>query len=95
MLANYSPPFGHEEDFVVLNTEGSKLLSIRTGSLSPDERLEIQSHVTHTRAFLNLIPWTEELKNIPEIAGSNHEKLNGSGYPSGIRVTEFPWLLRS
>ena len=51
MLANYSPPFGHEEDFVVLNAEGSKLLSIRTGSLSPDERLEIQSHVTHTRAL--------------------------------------------
>ncbi|MES3006350.1 MAG: HD domain-containing phosphohydrolase [Pseudomonadota bacterium] len=90
-VANYCLPFEHDEDFSVISEDEFKLLSIRKGSLSAEERAEIESHVTHTKAFLNLIPWTEELKNIPEIAGSHHEKLNGTGYPKGIRGDQIPF----
>lgn len=63
-------------------------LSIRRGSLNPLERKEIESHVIHTYTFVSKIPWPPEYRNIPEIALRHHEKLNGSGYPDGIRGRE-------
>lgn len=65
-------------------------LSIKRGSLTADERLEIESHVSHTIEFLKTIPWTPELSNIPKIAGAHHEKLNGCGYPYGLKSHEIP-----
>ncbi|MGH9173374.1 MAG: HD-GYP domain-containing protein, partial [Vicinamibacterales bacterium] len=60
------------------------------GSLTDAERREIQQHVVHTFQFLAQIPWTREFRRIPEIAGSHHEKLDGSGYPSGSRGETIP-----
>ena len=65
-------------------------LSIKRGSLTADERIEIESHVSHTIDFLKTIPWTAELRNIPKIAGAHHEKLNGCGYPNGLHSDEIP-----
>lgn len=65
-------------------------LSIERGSLDNEERLEIESHVTHTFRFLSQIPWTSELKNVPEIAYAHHEKLNGTGYPRRLDMTAIP-----
>jgi HD-GYP domain-containing protein (c-di-GMP phosphodiesterase class II) len=65
-------------------------LSIPRGSLSNEERHEIESHVTHTFQFLSTIPWTRELQQIPRIAGAHHEKLDGSGYPAGIDIQQIP-----
>jgi HD-GYP domain-containing protein (c-di-GMP phosphodiesterase class II) len=73
-------------DYPILNPHEVQLLSIRKGSLNERERIEIESHVTHTFVFLSKIPWTSELKRVPEIAFGHHEKLNGSGYPN--RATE-------
>ncbi len=36
------------------------------------------------------IPWTGELKSIPEIAWAHHEKLDGSGYPRGLKAADIP-----
>ncbi|MFT4764982.1 MAG: HD-GYP domain-containing protein (c-di-GMP phosphodiesterase class II) [Oleispira sp.] len=66
-------------------------LSIKRGSLTADERIEIESHVSHTIEFLKTIPWTPELSNIPKIAGAHHEKLNGCGYPNGLQSSEIPF----
>jgi len=65
-------------------------LSIRRGSLTPEERREIQSHVTRTREFLAVLPWPPELTRVPEIAGAHHEKLDGSGYPNGLVGEQIP-----
>jgi len=65
-------------------------LSIKRGSLTADERIEIESHVSHTIEFLKTIPWTPELSNIPKIAGAHHEKLNGCGYPYGLKSPDIP-----
>jgi hypothetical protein len=59
-------------------------LMIRRGNLDDNERKEIESHVTHTFRFLQQIPWTRELRGIPEIAFGHHEKLNGTGYPRAV-----------
>jgi len=65
-------------------------LSVKRGSLTADERLEIESHVSHTIEFLNTIPWTPELSRVPAIAGAHHEKLNGCGYPYGLKEKDIP-----
>jgi HD-GYP domain-containing protein (c-di-GMP phosphodiesterase class II) len=65
-------------------------LSIRKGTLTPAERLEIESHVSHTYEFLSKIPWTGEFRRIPEIAWAHHEKLDGSGYPRRLTAVDIP-----
>jgi HD-GYP domain-containing protein (c-di-GMP phosphodiesterase class II) len=90
------PSFEAQEKFPVerwaegpfLSTEEVEVLSIRKGSLSEPERRKIESHVSHTYEFLQKIPWTGELRNIPEIAWAHHEKLDGSGYPRGLTAAE-------
>ncbi len=69
-------------------------LSVRKGSLTPEERREIQSHVSHTRDFLAVLPWPPELARVPEIAGAHHEKLDGSGYPQGLVGEQIPLASR-
>lgn len=68
----------------LLADEELQFLMIRKGNLDDRERREIESHVTHTYRFLEQIPWTRELKGIPEIAYGHHEKLNGRGYPRAV-----------
>jgi len=73
-----------------LSPDEVRFLSIRKGSLDERERVEIESHVTHTFGFLRKIPWTRELSQIPAIAHGHHEKLDGTGYPRRIRGGEIP-----
>jgi HD-GYP domain-containing protein (c-di-GMP phosphodiesterase class II) len=65
-------------------------LALARGSLDSEERAQIESHVSHTFSFLSLIPWTKDLSQLPEIAYSHHEKLDGSGYPRGLTSAEIP-----
>ncbi|HEY9650794.1 MAG TPA: HD domain-containing phosphohydrolase [Coleofasciculaceae cyanobacterium] len=66
-------------------------LLVSRGNLTAQERLGIEAHVTHTYHFLKRIPWTKHLKNVPTIAYGHHEKLDGSGYPQGLRREEIPF----
>lgn len=65
-------------------------LKITRGSLSPAEMAEIRSHVVHTYNFLTKIPWGKSMRRIPEIARAHHEKLNGTGYPTGAHAADIP-----
>lgn len=65
-------------------------LMVPRGNLTPQERLAIEAHVTHSYEFLKRIPWTKNLKNIPNIAYCHHEKLDGSGYPRGLKQQDIP-----
>lgn len=77
-------------DGSLLTPDEVQLLSIRKGSLNERERVEIESHVTHTFLFLSKIPWTSELKQVPRIAYGHHEKLNGIGYPNRLKADDIP-----
>ncbi len=63
-------------------------LSIQKGTLTSEERKEIESHVTKSHDFLAKIPWSQVMRDIPDIAWAHHEKLDGSGYPRGLRGDE-------
>ncbi|MGH7531508.1 MAG: HD domain-containing phosphohydrolase [Gemmatimonadales bacterium] len=73
-----------------LSANEMRYLMIRKGSLDDAERHEIESHVTHTFQFLQRIPWTRELRQVPLIAYGHHEKLDGLGYPRRITADAIP-----
>jgi len=75
---------------MVLTPDEARVLAIPRGSLTDEERVAIQQHVVHTYQFLTQIPWTKELRRVPEIARAHHEKLDGTGYPYGARADEIP-----
>jgi HD-GYP domain-containing protein (c-di-GMP phosphodiesterase class II) len=85
----YKSPFGGSEKPLLSGDEIRKL-SIRKGSLTEEERKEIESHVNHTYRFLSQIPWTRALKRVPDIAYGHHEKLTGRGYPRGLNDPDIP-----
>jgi HD-GYP domain-containing protein (c-di-GMP phosphodiesterase class II) len=72
---------------LITEAEMAQLL-IPRGNLTNQERLGIEEHVTHTYHFLRRIPWTKHLKDVPTIAYGHHEKLDGSGYPQGLKQEE-------
>lgn len=65
-----------------------KNLTVLSGNLNKEERKIINSHVEQTYKILSGIPWTKDLKNVPEIAASHHEKVDGSGYYRGLKGSE-------
>ncbi|HSF17461.1 MAG TPA: HD domain-containing phosphohydrolase [Vicinamibacteria bacterium] len=65
-------------------------LTIARGSLTESEYRMIMSHVDHTYDFLSTIPWTPDLKGVPDLARSHHEKLDGSGYPLRLPAEDIP-----
>jgi HD-GYP domain-containing protein (c-di-GMP phosphodiesterase class II) len=85
---NYLTLEGAQEP--LLTPDEVRFLTIRKGSLDEQERLEIESHVTHTYRFLQEIPWTRELQQVPLIAYGHHEKLDGRGYPRQISGAAIP-----
>jgi HD-GYP domain-containing protein (c-di-GMP phosphodiesterase class II) len=74
----------------LLTPAEAEALAVARGSLTEDEYREIQSHVVHTYEFLAHIPWTREFQRIPAIARYHHEKLDGSGYPDGLKGDDIP-----
>jgi HD-GYP domain-containing protein (c-di-GMP phosphodiesterase class II) len=89
-LAGLSYNDSRERPQMLLTPNDVQVLSIPRGSLSPTERREIESHVTHTFRFLSQIPWTRTLKRVPEIAYAHHEKLDGKGYPRAVSSEQIP-----
>ena len=63
-------------------------LSIRRGTLNDDEREIINNHIVATIKMLESLPFPRNLQNVPEYAGGHHEKMDGTGYPRGLKGEE-------
>jgi len=74
---------GHEADF--LTADEVKNLTIRAGTLTEDERKIINHHIVATIKMLESLPWPKHLTNVPEYAGGHHERMDGKGYPKGLK----------
>jgi HD-GYP domain-containing protein (c-di-GMP phosphodiesterase class II) len=74
---------GHEADF--LTEDEVRNLVIRSGTLTDEERKVINHHIVATIRMLEALPWPKHLKNVPEYAGGHHERMDGKGYPKGLR----------
>jgi len=69
-------------------------LSIERGTLTPEERFEINRHITRTIVMLEGLPLNGALKNVPEYAGGHHEKMDGGGYPRGLTRNQMSPIAR-
>lgn len=87
-IRTYAGPLGGPVGY--LNPAELSRLLIPSGTLNEGEREEINSHVSHTWKFLSAIPWTPDLRQVPVIAYSHHEKMDGTGYPRRLTAEEIP-----
>ncbi|MGM0557449.1 MAG: HD domain-containing phosphohydrolase [Myxococcota bacterium] len=71
-----------------LSAEEVENMTIRRGTLNDEEWKNMRSHARRSEEYLERIPWSDELADIPCIAGAHHEKLDGSGYPDGLSADE-------
>ena len=69
-------------------------LSIGRGTLTAEERFEINRHITRTIVMLEQLPLTGVLRRVPEYAGGHHEKMDGTGYPRGLQRDEMSPIAR-
>ena len=69
----------------VLSPQEVSNLCIERGTLNQEERRIINRHIDVTIDMLEALPFPKHLKNVPEYAGGHHEKMDGSGYPRGLR----------
>lgn len=60
-------------------------LIIARGTLTAKEREIINHHIVVTIKMLESLPWPKHLKNVPEYAGGHHERMDGKGYPRGLK----------
>lgn len=56
-------------------------LSVRSGTLTPEERYKINEHMVHTVMMLERLPFPKHLRRVPEYASTHHERMDGQGYP--------------
>ncbi|MBD3387025.1 GAF domain-containing protein [candidate division KSB1 bacterium] len=66
----------------------------KNGKLTRDEFKHIQDHPYYTKIILEKINFSKELRNVPLIAASHHERIDGEGYPSGLAENHIPKLSR-
>jgi HD-GYP domain-containing protein (c-di-GMP phosphodiesterase class II) len=76
------------EERPLLTEDEVENLCIRKGTLTSDEIQIIRNHARVSLEMLSELPFTPELEDVPEIAASHHEKLNGTGYPRGLSADD-------
>jgi HD-GYP domain-containing protein (c-di-GMP phosphodiesterase class II) len=72
-------------DAPFLSADELKNLTIRAGTLTDDERKIINHHIIATIKMLEALPWPRHLTKVPEYAGGHHERMDGKGYPKGLK----------
>ncbi len=85
-------PDGHALPLLTQDELGN--LTIQKGNLNEEEWQNMRSHAAKSKDYLDQIPWSNELRRIPCFAGMHHEKLNGTGYPSGLSEPDIPQQVR-
>lgn len=78
----------------LLTAEEIDLLCIERGTLSADERQIINDHIVVTIDMLEELPFPKHLARVPEYAGGHHERVDGKGYPKGLRGDQMSWPAR-
>jgi HD-GYP domain-containing protein (c-di-GMP phosphodiesterase class II) len=62
----------------------------KPGKLTEEEYEEIKTHAEKTRQILLKINFRGIYREVPEIAGAHHEKVDGTGYPKGLHGDAIP-----
>jgi HD-GYP domain-containing protein (c-di-GMP phosphodiesterase class II) len=63
-------------------------LIIRQGTLNDEERNIINNHAMVGYKMLSQLPFPKKLRHVPTYAVAHHEKLDGTGYPLGLKADQ-------
>ncbi len=63
-------------------------LCIERGTLTSEERSAINNHMAVTISMLESLPFPKKLRRVPEYAGGHHERMDGTGFPRGLKRDE-------
>lgn len=63
-------------------------LTVAKGTLTDEERFKINEHIVQTICMLDALPLPDRLANVPKLAGTHHERMDGHGYPCGLTAAE-------
>ena len=69
-------------------------LAVARGTLTEEERYKINEHIVQTIIMLSRLPFPKTLREVPELAGGHHEKMDGTGYPRRLQRDEMSLLAR-
>jgi hypothetical protein len=70
---------------LLLSDEEVYNLSITHGTLTEEERNIINNHVLVTQRILSQLPFPKKLRHVADYAAAHHEKIDGTGYPLGLK----------
>ncbi|GFO65635.1 HD domain-containing protein [Geomonas paludis] len=62
----------------------------KNGRLSDLEYEIVKTHCHKTRDILEQVNFEGIYREVPEIAGAHHEKIDGTGYPKGLKGKDIP-----
>lgn len=82
------------EIYMILSDDEAYALCTQKGTLTTEEREIINSHAEISVDILNKLPFPRKYKEIPQISGNHHEKINGKGYPQGLKGDEISFEAR-
>ena len=80
---HWRDPAGRDAEFLSLDEVEN--LTVRSGTLTAQERRIINHHIDVTVQMLESLPWPNHLRRVPEYAGGHHERMDGAGYPRGLK----------
>jgi HD-GYP domain-containing protein (c-di-GMP phosphodiesterase class II) len=80
-----TPLRGPHGEGALLDEDEVENLTVRRGTLTAAERQIINDHVVVSIEMLEQLPYPKKLRNVPEFAGGHHEKMDGTGYPRGLK----------
>ncbi len=81
---NYQVSIAGVTQSVVSDDEIYNLITKR-GTLNEKERRIINAHMDVTVEMLESLPFPKHLQRVPEYACGHHEKMDGTGYPKGLK----------
>jgi len=80
--------------YIIITEDEAYNLSIQRGTITSEEREIINDHAKITLKILNQLPFPKKYSSVPEISGNHHEKINGKGYPRGLKGDQISFEAR-
>ncbi|HHE37681.1 MAG TPA: GAF domain-containing protein [Candidatus Cloacimonetes bacterium] len=82
------------QEFPYLEKNEVENLIINKGTLTQKEKQMMDNHANVSYEMLHELPFPKKMNKIPIYASGHHEKLDGSGYPLGLKAEQLPLQTR-
>ncbi|WP_318470592.1 HD domain-containing phosphohydrolase [Photobacterium leiognathi] len=87
---HFDPAFGIKVQVPELQYNLGEIynLTIKRGTLTPEDRFKINEHMISTIKMLESLPFPDDLARVPRYASTHHETMKGTGYPRRLSAED-------